>query len=119
MREEKKLGERRTMLPRNLHCVLRLFQVRPRHHHLLTARCLGALEHSVKVILVRLLAVVHAAEDGIAQVDADLEDGSIQPYHVQKLICKASLGNQHRYISTSSIVLGHRFVRQRRWWRQR
>lgn len=60
------------MLLRDLDRVLRLFQIRPGHHHLLAPGGLRALDHPFEVIFVRLLAMVHAAEDGIAQVDTDL-----------------------------------------------
>ena len=44
-------------------------------HEFLAACIEGALDHVFKVIVVALLVVVDAAEDGVGEVDADLDGG--------------------------------------------
>ena len=53
--------------------VFGLCEVGAGDHEFLAARVEGALDDVVKVILVALLVMVDAAEDGVGEVDADLD----------------------------------------------
>ena len=44
-------------------------------HEFLATRVEGALDDFFKVIFVALLVVIDAAEDGVGEVDADLDGG--------------------------------------------
>jgi hypothetical protein len=57
-----------------LHGVSGLYQVRTRHHKLLTSCIDSSLDDVLQVILMHLFAVICTPENGVAEVDADLAD---------------------------------------------
>jgi hypothetical protein len=69
------LVRKRTVLLRDFDRVLRLYQVRTRHHHFLHAYRAGAGDYGGEVIGMGAFAAVHTAEDWVTEVDADLKEG--------------------------------------------
>ena len=61
------------MLFGHLHRLFGLFKIRPSHHEFDTPRIYCSLKDTFKVVFVGLFSVVDAAKDGIAEVDANLE----------------------------------------------
>lgn len=52
--------------------MLRFLQIGPRDHHLLASHVQSSLHNIVQIVLVSMLAMVHASKDRISQVDANL-----------------------------------------------
>ena len=65
-------GGRLTVLGGDVEGVARALQVRTRDDQLLAPDLGGARDDSAQVVRVSPLAVVHAPEDGVGEVDADL-----------------------------------------------
>lgn len=54
----------------------RFLEVGSRHHEFRTSHIQRSLHYQIEIGVVGLLAVIDASEDGVAEVDADLLQGS-------------------------------------------